>query len=68
MPLELRPGSIVPIPCRHCDRTLIRFAILEGSHTLSCPKCGSVTEVRVYSEGGRLRVKTARGAVRAKPS
>lgn len=67
MPLELRPGVHVPIPCRHCERALIRFAVSEGEHTLSCPKCGSATDVRVYADGGRLKVKTAKGPVRSKP-
>ncbi len=66
MPLELRPGSIVPIPCRHCERATIRFAISEGSHALSCPQCGSVTEVKVSPEGGRIRVRTSRGPARPK--
>jgi ribosomal protein S27E len=66
MPLELRPGVVVPIPCRHCERTTIRFAVSEGTHSLSCPKCGSATEVKVYSEGGKLRIKTAKGPARPK--
>jgi len=68
VPLELRPGTSVPIPCRHCERTLIRFTVTEGSHSLACPRCGCATEVKVYAEGMALRVKTARGAVRVKPT
>ncbi len=68
VPLELRPGSTVPIPCRHCEKSLIRFTVAEGSHSLSCPRCGCATDVKVYSEGGSLKIKTSKGAVRIKPT
>ena len=68
VPLEMRPGMTVPIPCRHCEKTLIRFSVSEGGHSLACPRCGCATEVRVYNEGGALRIKTAKGAVRVKPT
>lgn len=67
MPLDLRPGTSVPIPCRHCEKTLIRFTVSEGGHSLACPRCGCATEVKVYSEGQTYRIKTAKGAVRVKP-
>jgi len=68
VPLELRPGMSVPIPCRHCEKTMIRFTVGEGSQSLNCPRCGCATEVKVYSESGFLRIKTSKGAVRVKPS
>lgn len=68
MPLEPRPGMSVPIPCRHCEKTLIRFTVAEGSHSLACPRCACATEVKVYTEGGVYRIKTAKGAVRVKPT
>ena len=68
MPLEPRPGMSVPIPCRHCEKSLIRFTVSEGSHSIPCPRCNGLTEVKVYSEGGALRIKTAKGAVRVKPT
>jgi len=47
---------------------MIRLTVSEGSHSLTCSRCGSVTEVKVYSEDGYLRIKTSRGAVRVKPT
>ena len=67
MPLELRPGTSVPIPCRHCEKSFIRFTVSEGSHSLACPRCGSATDVKVYSEGQSYRIKTGKGASRMKP-
>ena len=68
MPLEPRPGMSVPIPCRHCEKSLIRFTVSEGTHSVSCPRCNGLTEVKVYSEGGTIRIKTAKGAMRVKPT
>jgi phage FluMu protein Com len=58
----------VPIPCRHCEKAMIRFAVSEGAQSLSCPRCGSATDVKVFTEGGALRIKTSKGAIRVKPS
>jgi hypothetical protein len=66
VPLDLRPGMLVPIPCRHCGKSFIRLAIEGGQRNAVCARCGGVTEVRVTSEGEALRVRTSRGAVRAK--
>jgi phage FluMu protein Com len=68
VPLELRPGMTVTIPCRHCEKTMIRFTVNEGSQSLSCPRCGNATEAKVYSESGYLRIKTSKGPVRVKPT
>ena len=59
VPLELRPGASVPIPCRHCQKHLIKFTVSEGIHTLACRRCGEETEVQVYAETGTWRVKTS---------
>jgi hypothetical protein len=59
VPLELRPGGIVPIPCRHCEKSLIPFTLVEGVNSVVCPRCGSTTEVHVYAETGTWRVKTS---------
>jgi phage FluMu protein Com len=67
VPLEPRPGMSVPIPCRHCEKILIRFVVTEGSQSLPCPRCNGLTLVEVYSEGDALRIKTSKGAVRVKP-
>jgi phage FluMu protein Com len=68
VPLEPRPGMSVPIPCRHCGKILIKFVVDEGAHSLPCPRCNGLTDVKVYSEGGALRIKTAKGATRVKPA
>ena len=68
MPLELRPGTSVPIPCRHCEKALIRFTVSEGGHSVACPRCGGATEVKVYAEGQGFKIKTSKGATRIKPS
>jgi len=47
---------------------MIRFTVSEGGQSLTCPRCGSATEVKVYTENGYLRIKTSRGAVRVKPT
>ncbi|MBI3855712.1 MAG: hypothetical protein HY293_08485 [Planctomycetes bacterium] len=47
---------------------MIRFTVSEGSHSLTCPRCACATEVKVYTEGQNYRIKTAKGAVRVKPS
>jgi phage FluMu protein Com len=57
----------VPIPCRHCEKSLIRFTVSEGTHSIACPRCNGTTEVKVYAEGQAYRIKTAKGAVRVKP-
>lgn len=69
MPLEMRPGVTVPIPCRHCQKSLIKFVLAEGVHTLVCGRCTGSTEVQVYAETGTWRVKTSatQAAGKAKP-
>ena len=36
----------------------MKFTVTEGDHLLPCPKCDSSTQVRVYLEGGALRIKS----------
>ena len=52
VPVILRAGVTVRIPCRHCGKALIPFKIAEGNHSVTCEKCGSSTEVRVAIEAG----------------
>ena len=49
----------MPIPCRHCQKSLIKFTLAEGVNVLACGRCGASTEVQVYAETGTWRVKTA---------
>ena len=58
MPLDLKPGMTVPIPCRHGGQALIPFKVETGTHRLTCPRCGKETHVAVIEEGGRWRVRT----------
>lgn len=66
MPLELQPGKSVPIPCRPCGKTLLKFTLAEGTHALSCPQCGGETRVRVDRDAatGELRVRTEAGSAK----
>jgi phage FluMu protein Com len=68
MPLDLRPGAQVPIPCRHCHKAFARFTVAEGVHSLPCPRCGASTEVEVYSDAGVLRIRTAPGEAPERPA
>jgi Zn finger protein HypA/HybF involved in hydrogenase expression len=66
VPLELRPGSSVPIPCRQCQKSMIRFSIEDGTHLATCPKCGGATEVKVYTDPSGIRIKTAKASPKGK--
>ena len=59
MPMELKQGVKVPIPCRHCAQSMIPFEIREGTHPLPCPRCGLTIQVEVFRHEGQLRVRTA---------
>jgi hypothetical protein len=55
----LRPGVTVPIPCRACGgMEILHSSLAEGTHSLSCSKCGVETQIEVYREGDELRLKT----------
>ena len=66
MPLELRPGMSVPMPCRHCGKLTLKVMLNEGSQPATCPRCSGTTDVKVSLEGGALRVRTAKGAAAPK--
>jgi phage FluMu protein Com len=55
VPLEIRIGEAVPIPCRHCRRIIRTSA---ANHLLKCPTCEAITVVRIRSEAGRVLVFT----------
>lgn len=59
LPLELRPGVTVPIPCRACGQGIMQFEIREGTHSVACPKCSVSTQVQVSPQGDRWSLKTA---------
>ena len=66
MPLELTPGTTVPIPCRACGEACMPFKLEEGRHPLSCPRCGSATIATVsIDEEGLWRVRTEAKWVKA---
>lgn len=68
VPLELRPGAKVPIPCRCCNMAMIPFEVREGVHSLNCAQCKGVTRVEVYSSGVELKIRTASTCVESQPS
>jgi hypothetical protein len=41
---------------------MIRFSIEDGTHLVTCPKCGSATEVKVYTDPSGIRIKTAKAS------
>lgn len=63
MPLELKPGLRIQIPCRNCAETLLAFTVKTGDHAVDCPRCRRTTKVRVASEEGRLRIHTSASEV-----
>lgn len=40
---------------------IIPFMLRRGKHVVTCPACKETTEVDVYLEDVRLRVRTSRG-------
>ena len=65
MPHDFRSGSIVSLPCRHCDKLALRVNLQEGASSPVCPRCGNVTDVKVTVEDGQLRVRTGKGPRRS---
>ena len=59
MPLELRPGLTVLIPCRHCLRSFIPYAVRDGQLKIECPRCHLATEVVAYRQRERWQIRTA---------
>jgi len=57
---NVRPGSLVPIPCRGCITTMLPFTVDWGRHLLPCPLCDHVTQVDVREERGVVRIRTQR--------
>lgn len=55
--LDLRPGGLVPIPCRNCGK-LISFRIALGVTVLPCPACGLHTRVISSKETYGTSVRT----------
>jgi len=59
MPVDLRPGVTVPIPCRACGEAFIPFRIEAGRHRLRCPRCGETTLATASLDGKEAwRVRT----------
>ena len=57
MPLEVRPGAVVPIPCRSCGKFL-PLTICQGSHKLKCLLCFVVTTALVDTQAGTTLIRT----------
>ena len=55
---EIRPGDLLPIPCRACGSVLLPFTVDWGRHVLTCPRCASRTQVDVREERGLSRIRT----------
>jgi hypothetical protein len=55
VPLDIRLGEVVPIPCRHCGRF---FRTPAANQFIKCPACEGLTVVRVGASAGRILVYT----------
>ena len=58
MPLEIKEGTSIPIPCRNCGKAFIPFCVREGSHSLTCKSCRSGTRVRVNRRNQTWEIRT----------
>ena len=55
MPLAIRIGDVIPIPCRHCGKFIRSSA---ANSFLKCEKCGGITVLRVEVDADGVRVFT----------
>jgi hypothetical protein len=58
MPLIIRPGMALPIPCRACAKPISGFTVQEGVHRLKCAHCAAEMAVEVYTDPTGIRIKT----------
>lgn len=58
---KIQPGMTVPIPCRGCGKSLIRFTVAAGDHSVLCEPCGTHTEVNVRKESDGWAIRTKPG-------
>ena len=55
MPLAIKIGDVIPIPCRHCGNFIRSSA---ANSFLKCAKCGGITVLRVEVDADGVRVFT----------
>ena len=58
MPLEIRPGTILPIPCRSCG-ILNSTRMRAPTNLFQCKKCRTETTIVMRYEGERWVVWTS---------
>jgi hypothetical protein len=56
--MDIAPGKILPIPCRHCGK-MIAFTVAAGIHSLKCLACSGSTRLTVSWKMGEVRIATA---------
>ena len=54
----VRPGDVLPIPCRGCRSGMIPLTVDWGLQLLTCRICHQVTQVDVREELGVVRIRT----------
>lgn len=60
MPLEPRPGLLLPVPCRNCGE-FRSLRVSQGMSWFRCEKCGKRTDVELYPAGNAWKVRTRIG-------
>ena len=58
MPLEIRLGDVVPVPCRSCGK-LLQLRVVGGEFNLECPTCNRTTQARVVNRPTGIQVFTS---------
>lgn len=59
MPLDVRPGSVLPIPCRACGKAILRWTFKPGEHKVRCSQCEGETLVEAKAETLTWRIWTS---------
>jgi hypothetical protein len=57
LPLELKPGVTLPIPCRKCGK-ISKVALMSGKSELRCEDCDRTTEIAARQDPSGWTVKT----------
>lgn len=58
MPLEIRGGDVISVPCRACGKQFLKYRVEEGAVQVSC-KCGRQTQVVARREKDQWKIYTA---------
>lgn len=59
MPLEIRGGDVISVPCRSCGKQFLKFRVEEVTVQIACSKCGRSTQIAARKEREEWRIFTA---------